>query len=106
MKPGFELLVVFPSWGLDKTAPRFSETELFGRGDKFNPRFPAEHHERPRGGWVFFFFYLGLSHLEFDLEKWDEGHGQMCALLGVAGATQSQPFLLHLLSCISHHWLR
>lgn len=51
MKPSFELLVVFPSWGLDKIAPRFSETQCFGRGDKFNPHFPAE---LPSGGWVVF----------------------------------------------------
>lgn len=73
MKPSFELLVVFSSWGLDKTAPRFSETECFGRGDEFNPHFPAEHHGWRRVGG----FYLGLSHLEFHLEKWEEAHGQM-----------------------------
>lgn len=55
MKPGFELLVVFSSWGFDKTTPtELSETECFGHGDKLNPHFPAEHHEQPSGGWVVF----------------------------------------------------
>lgn len=69
MKPSFELLVVFSSWGLDKTVPRFSETECFGRGDKFHPHFSSE--------WRVGGFYRELSHLEFDLEEWGEAHGQV-----------------------------